>query len=60
MRPAQIARWLQRFYVALAIISAALAVVAILRREFGSAALNAALTVVWALLFLRLRARQLR
>jgi hypothetical protein len=56
-RTAPVARWLRWLYAVLAIASAGLAVAHLARAEYGPAALNAALAVLWTVLLLRLRGR---
>jgi hypothetical protein len=54
-----VTRFLLGLYAILAIVSAGLAVGSALRGQYGSAALNAALALVWLVLFRRLRRRGL-
>ncbi len=57
MRPAAVARWLRWLYALLAALSVAIAIAALLRGQYGSAAINAVITVIWVALLLRLRGR---
>ncbi len=57
MRAAAVARWLRRLYALLAAVSSAVTIAAGLRGQYGSAALNAVITVIWVALLLRLRGR---